>query len=362
MRRRHYLASLPALLAGCLDQSSDDPSSPTPSPTTSDETPTPTVTPEPTPEPFGCDPTLTRPDASSLSRHDVESAIEEVDPSLLVEMAVPEFGSAESDQPEEYVISHPEPPDEPIVGVVEPTVGTVPGEVEFTIHNHSDQQFSFNPAGPSLWRAGDGTWSRIGPREKTLTITGIEPGETYSWTFDLKSAVRGFWIGGRGREIGGVGPGVYAFVIDGTLEEPDEPFGAESGGSLTVVAIFGLAGDPLTVEPEPAIAEDDGVARVPSEEDDETEELLIEPVEDADGSLTLEQAAQPRHLVRGLPYLFCEELPEEIIVEVPEHQARGVVANVGLLAGLEDPREGPTRISLLNESFELSSRNPDRGD
>ena len=366
MRRRHYLASLPALLAGCLDQSDDNPSSPTQSPTPPTETPTPTATPEPTPEPFACEPVLKRPDASSLSRNDIESAIEEVDPSLRTEMAISEFGSAKSDQPEEHVISHPEPPDEPIVGVVEPTVETLPGEVEFTIHNHGDQQFSFNPAGPSLWRAGDGTWSRIGPREKTLTITGIEPDETYSWTFDLASAVRGFWTGGRGQEIGGLGPGVYAFVIDGSLEDPDKPFGAKSEGSLTLVAVFGLAGDPLAIESEPAIFEDDGTIRVLFEEEDwkkipydapdeETEDLLIEPVEAADGSLTLEQAAQSEYLTRGLAYLFCEDTPEKIVVEVPEHQASSVVGDVAGLARLDDPRDSPARVSLLNESFGLST-------
>lgn len=351
MDRRHYLLSLPALLAGCLVQSGDDPSSPSPSPTP----PTRMATPTASPEPFGCRPTLKRPDASSLSRGDVESAIENVDSAELVGTSIPESGWTNPDLTHEYVISHPESPDEPIIAAVEPTVTTLPGEVEFRIRNDGEKEFSCSQTGPHLWRADGDTWTRIGPRSESLGLTITRPDETAAWTFTLASDVREYWGGPvREHDLGGLGPGVYAFSIEGYLSDPDDLYGPDMENPVTLVALFGLAGEPLTIKPVPAVVENDGV-RIPFEESDDTEELIIEPVEAADGSLTLEQAAQSRHLVRGLPYLFCEEPPDEIVVEVPEETARGVVGDVGTLADLENPREGPARISLLNESFELSA-------
>lgn len=316
MHRRRYLAALLAGSSGCLTRSRTETPSPErsePSTGTRTGTTTETSTETPTPDPIDCSPVLTRPDSEPQSRSEVADAIHAVDPASVADTDV--------------IATLPEPPDEPVVLSAEPTVATLPAAVTCTVANRSDEQFSFGPTDWTLWRWEDDRWFPIGPVRNTPVVDAIQPGETHEWTFELSSSARPMLFlaaNEHSYSVGSIGPGVYALSIEGGFAPPTEPAGTVEGDSVTAVAVFGLAGDPLTIEPEPAVVKD-GVVGVPGDGDGE---LRIERTDSAEATAVLEQLAQPGPLRAGVPYLCCENSPDEVVVEIAEFGAGEILEYV----------------------------------
>ena len=226
MRRRHLLATL-AGLPGCLGVGKSD-----------DRTPT---------------PTRTRHRTTSKERPTVESTTEtneydtfESDPRPM------DVGTVEK-QLERHdcgfsktnLVHCGDDSANDLSIVASPTIGELPnGEITLTVRNDTDRTFEMGPYDWKLYKFSDGTWRQLAPLRVPASTYRIEGGRTYEYQLRFQREFRGFtgYVSRGEIQIGGLGPGVYGFGVDGWFRDvPDETF--------SVAIPVGLAGSGPHVRP-----------------------------------------------------------------------------------------------------------------
>lgn len=334
MRRRHVLATVAGLLAGCAgsDRSPDSTTrTTTGTATTTVTTSTQAVTPETAPgttETTAAPETRTRstPDTTSESTRETTTETQTTDAST---------ENSTTDDPADYSLL-PADPDSESPGEVRTALATVscadltdsravcPGDdaglavsrsasvrslprttVEVTIRNDAADAFVWNPYGWELW-AYDGTaWRRLAPLAVPVPTDRLAPGEahTYRVTVD-NTRFRGTdsYVTTDAIAVSGLGPGAYALGVEGYFESaPDE--------EVVVGATFGFAGEGPAVRPTDAVTDLDRegstlVVRGAVPENPDLAEALAVSLVDADPDATLlpEHVRQVAGLRNTLPY------------------------------------------------------------
>lgn len=103
------------------------------------------------------------------------------------------------------------------------TAVTAPGTITFTLRNRSHREFRTNWFGWRLHKRVDDDWIFVGPRNVPLPLHVVRPGGTLTWTLTLRSDPSGREIDSSAETIEwtGLGPGTYAFGIDGWSSDAD---------------------------------------------------------------------------------------------------------------------------------------------
>ncbi|WP_255191817.1 hypothetical protein [Natronobeatus ordinarius] len=134
---------------------------------------------------------------------------------------------------------------------LEPSTTSVaaPGTITFTLRNRSHREFRTNWFGWRLHKRVDDDWVFVGPRRVPLPLHVVRPGGTLTWTVTLRSDPSGRDIDSSSETIEwpGLGPGTYAFGIDGWSSDADR----DSKTALSET--FALDGASPPLEPADAV-------------------------------------------------------------------------------------------------------------
>lgn len=278
MRRRRILATMPALLAGCLGADGGG----TPETSTARRTTrTTTTTSE---QPYD----LIAADPASMTRDEVRQRLSDRACAALSELPT----TCPSDDARLRVS-------------VSPTVGELSGDtVEFTVENPTDEQFVTNHYGWVLRKWDGSQWQRLAPLAIPGPLDRILPGESHTYRItpvDRKVVhSQHDYVAASDVTLGGLGPGVYGFSTDGHFESAPD-------AERAAAAVFGFAGEGPAIRPTDAVSyvERDGsklVVRADAPADKRAE-LVVSLVDGApDARLLPEHVHQLAALRNTLPY------------------------------------------------------------
>lgn len=134
------------------------------------------------------------------------------------------------------------------------TSGTLPeATFAFTLSNTRDETFNLNPYGWRLDKSVDGTWRIIQPWAVNVPLLPLEPGRRYSWEVTVDNTDLGRPLepaeGDETLTFSGLGPGTYAFGIDGWFESEDHE------RQTAFISVFELQGDPMELVPTNTVSE-----------------------------------------------------------------------------------------------------------
>lgn len=104
---------------------------------------------------------------------------------------------------------------------VEPSTetATVPGEIQFRLHNNRESKLWLNPAEWKLLRRDADGWQGVATGPSNLTVTPVEPSESYEWTIKLRENDETQATTTEDLRTVGVSAGTYAF---GAIIDDDE--------------------------------------------------------------------------------------------------------------------------------------------
>lgn len=328
MRRRQILATVPALLAGCLGGEDGDS---TPSATTSSRTPTPSATSTETEQPYDLIPE----DSASMTTAEVREQLAARDCSTLTDLPTTCPGD-----------------DARLRVSVSPTVGSLRDDaIEFIVENPTEEHFTTNYRNWKL-RKWDGTkWRRLAP----LAIPGgqdrLAAGDTHthriSTVADRVARDPDAYWATADVTIGGLGPGVYGFSYDGYFESnPNE--------KRAIAAVFGFAGEAPPVRPTEDVSrvEREGAELVVSEEPpaDNWAEFVVSFTDaDPDARLLSEHVHQLAALSNTLPFASTQNIDRVRYVGLTD-DVELVDSYLSLVTSKET-----TRFSFRDIVFETSS-------
>lgn len=218
MRRRTVLAVVPALLAGCIEISSNP----------GDGTP------------------VTR---ATTSTSATTSRVYDLIPAESESMSADEVRQR-LDGRTCTSLSRPAatcPGDDGQLSVsVTPRVGAISGEgIEFAVENRADDAFQWNPFGWRLQKWDGSVWRHVAPFRVPAPLDSIPPGDSHSYVLSVDNDLvrdTGTYVVEKNVTLTGIGPGVYGFSIDGYFESsPDDERAA--------AAVLGFAGEGPPVRP-----------------------------------------------------------------------------------------------------------------
>jgi hypothetical protein len=327
MRRRAILASVPALLGGCL--TANDAADGSTTVTTTRTTTTGTTTSTTTEQPYN----LLQPDPTSMAEREVRPQLDARGCTELTDRSTTCPGE-----------------DGRLDVSVSPSIADLGDTVAFTVENTADTHFVSNPANWRLRKWDGRRWRRIAPLWTSSALGRIAAGSSRTHELRVDTAnFRDLYSYAKGEEtvrLYGLGPGVYGFSVDGYFESaPDD--------ELVTAALFGLAGEAPPVEPTGAIGsvERDGsqlVVRAESPESSRAELVLSLVDAEPDARLLPEHVLQARGLRNTLPYAATDGI--DAIRCVGERSAVDAV-NTYLSAVTPD---GTTRYGFRDVTFEFS--------
>ncbi|MFT4945790.1 MAG: hypothetical protein ACI8TL_000017 [Natronomonas sp.] len=225
--RRELLATLAAggaLLAGCVDGSSDD------SATGAEDNP-----------------------AEDGDRDEMSDMPDEGYPGTC-----PAYGTARVICYEAVTGSDDDEPvgAENVPAILEPSTRSLAaGEIEFVLSNHSDAALSTNFYDWRLDKRVDGEWYHVAPFEINEPLMSVPPGESHTWSVAVEnSAVEAGEMvprtsGTEDLTLAGVGGGWYAFRARGWFEDEDYE------NDFAFAGMFDYEADPLELTTSNSIGE-----------------------------------------------------------------------------------------------------------
>lgn len=200
-----------------------------------------------------------------------------------------------------------------------------PGEVSFSLVNHSREALGGNPYDWTLYKLVDGSWYHVAPWAIPMPASAVPPGET--WEYTLRAFHERFHGEGwdEGQTVSRLGGGTYAFEA-----------GFAPDGSATPAALFDLVAPEVTAAPPEGPTVERSGKRVTVTDDRWSDgehppsaTLTVEraPDAEADHRVIPEQLYHRPHdaLRRVLPYF--EDGVERVVLRTDEHLAERAFEN-----------------------------------
>lgn len=177
------------------------------------------------------------------------------------------------------VVCYPEQPSAPLA--LTPSTDTVAlpkGSVTVTLANDVVSTFSVNFYDWGLHKRVDGQWFYVTPQLTPDPLHTVPPGGSHEWTVEVDNSHEpaGESSSRTGGTVAGLGAGEYVFEVSGWFEE--------YAMSIGLGAQFSLDGAQLELTPSDDLSgerDGDTVVATRSDEDDQTEALVVERVGEA---------------------------------------------------------------------------------